>query len=140
MTYYYGYDGNYKYFTELPVCPLCGAIKSVYFKQKTDFMYVIACNTCNAEWMSQRKMISQEWYCKLIRLGYNNEGKEFLGQKPPLSFWSDLAKQRFQPEVDDTFIPIPTKNTTIKNDRYCPKCGRSIPFDADYCPYCGMKF
>lgn len=24
--------------------------------------------------------------------------------------------------------------------RYCPSCGRSIPFDAKICPYCGKKF
>lgn len=27
-----------------------------------------------------------------------------------------------------------------KRDRYCPKCGRAIPFDANICPYCGKKF
>ena len=27
-----------------------------------------------------------------------------------------------------------------KQKRYCPKCGRSIPFSAVYCPYCGNKF
>lgn len=25
-------------------------------------------------------------------------------------------------------------------DRYCPECGRAIPFDARICPYCGKKF
>lgn len=24
--------------------------------------------------------------------------------------------------------------------RYCPACGRVIPFDANICPYCGKKF
>ena len=24
--------------------------------------------------------------------------------------------------------------------RYCPNCGRHIPFDANICPYCGKKF
>lgn len=24
--------------------------------------------------------------------------------------------------------------------RYCPNCGRAIPFDANICPYCGKKF
>ena len=24
--------------------------------------------------------------------------------------------------------------------RYCPKCGRQIPFDANVCPYCGKQF
>ena len=27
-----------------------------------------------------------------------------------------------------------------KSDRYCPYCGRAIPFDANICPYCGKKF
>jgi len=27
-----------------------------------------------------------------------------------------------------------------KSDRYCPDCGRAIPFDANICPYCGKKF
>ena len=26
------------------------------------------------------------------------------------------------------------------SNRYCPKCGRSISFDASICPYCGLKF
>lgn len=25
-------------------------------------------------------------------------------------------------------------------ERYCPDCGRSIPFDAKVCPYCGTTF
>lgn len=34
------------------------------------------------------------------------------------------------------------KNLKEKNskDRYCPNCGRAIPFDAKICPYCGKKF
>jgi predicted amidophosphoribosyltransferase len=27
-----------------------------------------------------------------------------------------------------------------RDDRYCPKCGREIPFDVKVCPYCGKKF
>jgi len=27
----------------------------------------------------------------------------------------------------------------VSSNRYCPKCGRSIPFDASICPYCGLK-
>ena len=27
-----------------------------------------------------------------------------------------------------------------KADRYCPACGRAIPFDARNCPYCDKKF
>lgn len=28
----------------------------------------------------------------------------------------------------------------VSKDRYCPGCGRAIPFDALLCPYCGKKF
>ena len=28
----------------------------------------------------------------------------------------------------------------FKKDRYCPDCGRAIPFDAKVCPYCGKQF
>jgi uncharacterized membrane protein YhaH (DUF805 family) len=27
-----------------------------------------------------------------------------------------------------------------KKDRICPSCGRTIPFDAKVCPYCGKNF
>lgn len=27
-----------------------------------------------------------------------------------------------------------------KSDRYCPACGRGIPFDAKRCPYCKKDF
>ncbi len=27
-----------------------------------------------------------------------------------------------------------------REKRYCPACGRVIPFDANICPYCGKKF
>ncbi len=30
--------------------------------------------------------------------------------------------------------------TKQKSDRYCPNCGRGIPFDAKVCPYCAKKF
>ena len=26
------------------------------------------------------------------------------------------------------------------SDRYCPECGRGIPFDSKTCPYCSKKF
>ncbi len=32
------------------------------------------------------------------------------------------------------------KADTEKKDRICPGCGRSIPFDAKVCPYCGKNF
>lgn len=28
----------------------------------------------------------------------------------------------------------------LPHDRYCPDCGRSIPFDANICPYCKKDF
>jgi len=27
-----------------------------------------------------------------------------------------------------------------QQERHCPNCGRSIPFDARACPYCAKKF
>ena len=27
-----------------------------------------------------------------------------------------------------------------QSERYCPDCGRSIPFDAQLCPYCNKRF
>ena len=42
---------------------------------------------------------------------------------------------------------IPIQQTTVvqqpkvtEKDRYCPKCGREIPFDAKICPYCKKDF
>jgi uncharacterized paraquat-inducible protein A len=32
-----------------------------------------------------------------------------------------------------------TQPTPMNSKRYCPKCGRIIPFDASICPYCGLK-
>lgn len=29
---------------------------------------------------------------------------------------------------------------TNTSERYCTSCGRSIPFDAKICPYCGKNF
>jgi predicted nucleic acid-binding Zn ribbon protein len=28
----------------------------------------------------------------------------------------------------------------IGRKRFCPACGRMIPFDANLCPYCGRRF
>ncbi len=33
-----------------------------------------------------------------------------------------------------------TSSEKPQHDRYCPKCGRSIPFDAVICPYCKKEF
>jgi hypothetical protein len=35
----------------------------------------------------------------------------------------------FQPELKES-----------EKKRYCPNCGRQIPFDALVCPYCAKKF
>ena len=32
------------------------------------------------------------------------------------------------------------ENKRFAPKRYCPDCGREIPFDAKLCPYCGKKF
>jgi len=32
------------------------------------------------------------------------------------------------------------KPTSKAPRRFCPSCGRNIPFDANICPYCGKKF
>lgn len=31
-------------------------------------------------------------------------------------------------------------NATVTQDRLCPNCGRTIPFDSKICPYCRRKF
>jgi hypothetical protein len=32
------------------------------------------------------------------------------------------------------------QSPTSESARYCTNCGRSIPFDARICPYCGKQF
>jgi len=34
----------------------------------------------------------------------------------------------------------PVQQPIQQNARYCPDCGRSIPFDAQVCPYCSKRF
>ncbi|MCK4365616.1 MAG: zinc ribbon domain-containing protein [Thermoplasmatales archaeon] len=34
----------------------------------------------------------------------------------------------------------PFKTTPKIQTRYCPNCGRSIPFDSVICPYCSKKY
>lgn len=36
--------------------------------------------------------------------------------------------------------PQPSPPPSTKPIRYCPKCGRQIPFDAIVCPYCQYDF
>lgn len=37
--------------------------------------------------------------------------------------------------------PIKSRSEKVEDDsRRCPNCGRIIPFDAKYCPYCNKKF
>ena len=33
-----------------------------------------------------------------------------------------------------------SQSSSRSSDRYCPECGRAIPFDAEICPYCGKQF
>lgn len=42
-------------------------------------------------------------------------------------------------EIKFTQQPIEKKEKPEKS-RYCPECGRSIPFDAKICPYCKKDF
>jgi ribosomal protein L40E len=37
-----------------------------------------------------------------------------------------------------TYHPHPSE--AFRNKRYCTKCGREIPIDANVCPYCGKDF
>jgi len=34
---------------------------------------------------------------------------------------------------------IPPLQNSWKKNRFCSTCGRSIPYDAKICPYCGKK-
>jgi len=34
----------------------------------------------------------------------------------------------------------PVQQPIQQGARYCPDCGRSIPFDAQVCPYCSKRF
>jgi len=46
-------------------------------------------------------------------------------------------KERMQQQIQQ----IPQNPPHPQNpQRFCPKCGRQIPFDAVICPYCGHKF
>jgi hypothetical protein len=36
--------------------------------------------------------------------------------------------------------PLFVKNQVATPVRFCPTCGRSIPFDANFCPFCERKF
>ena len=37
-------------------------------------------------------------------------------------------------------VTVPKKKVDDKKDRYCPNCGRRIPFNANFCPYCQKNF
>ncbi len=36
--------------------------------------------------------------------------------------------------------PVVVQQQSPQPNRYCPGCGKAIPFDANICPYCGKKF
>lgn len=40
--------------------------------------------------------------------------------------------------VGTTYNPLKKKED--KSERFCPNCGRAIPFDSNSCPYCGKVF
>jgi uncharacterized membrane protein len=42
--------------------------------------------------------------------------------------------------LPDSLSITKTEKAVIDSDRRCPKCGRIIPEDAKYCPYCNNKF
>ena len=42
--------------------------------------------------------------------------------------------------LPDSLSKTKTGNMIADSDRRCPKCGRIIPEDAKYCPYCNNKF
>lgn len=46
-----------------------------------------------------------------------------------------LKGREMQPQLQSQPSTLPTKPI-----RYCPKCGREIPFDAKFCAYCGYDF
>jgi len=37
-------------------------------------------------------------------------------------------------------VPVSTASESDVQGRICPNCGRSIPFDANICPYCSKRF
>jgi hypothetical protein len=37
-------------------------------------------------------------------------------------------------------VEIHTIEKPTKSGRFCPRCGREIPFDAVFCPYCQYDF
>ena len=36
--------------------------------------------------------------------------------------------------------PVVVQQQNPQSNRYCPSCGRAIPFDVNVCPYCGKNF
>jgi hypothetical protein len=47
--------------------------------------------------------------------------------------WSPQTPQTYQ---GTAYVAAPVASPA----RYCPNCGRGIPFDVKYCPYCGKEF
>lgn len=45
-----------------------------------------------------------------------------------------------QPIIIQQPQPAQQPQSQKQGARYCPNCGREIPFDARICPYCGRNF
>lgn len=48
-------------------------------------------------------------------------------------------KEKQSPEKQ-VIIQQPSQKEVSEPDRRCPNCGRTIPFIANVCPYCGKRF
>jgi len=55
----------------------------------------------------------------------------FIGIITPFVVQSELNKLADNPQL---------LQNRQHGTRYCPNCGRKIPFDAEICPYCAKKF
>jgi len=56
-------------------------------------------------------------------------------------FWPNQAEPFHRiKEAIEVRMDSMDKRTSGRGGRYCVECGRSIPFDANRCPYCGHKY
>ena len=70
-----------------------------------------------------------------IGSGGSSEGMVCCIVLPAILFILGLAVMLMGRDKTETRI-----DSKKKSDRYCPNCGRGIPFDARTCPYCSKKF